>query len=212
MPKVEPFESNAARYDGWFDRNKIVYESEIRAVRSLLPEGGTAIEIGAGTGRFAAPLGIPFGIEPSRAMGRAARERGVEVIEGAAEALPCRDDVFDNALIVTTICFVDDLEKTFQEAFRVLQPGGYLVVGFVDRGSALGKAYEKRRRRSVFYGAAVFYSADDVVFRMGNAGFENIILVQTVFHGPGETAEIEPVRAGHGEGSFVVARGEKPHA
>jgi hypothetical protein len=52
----------------------------------MLPEGGTGIEIGVGTGRFAAPLGIKVGVEPARAMGEIARrERGIEVVAGVLE-------------------------------------------------------------------------------------------------------------------------------
>jgi len=69
MPKIEPFEMYADKYEEWFERNKIVYESELRAIRKLLPENGAGFEIGAGSARFAVPLGIKAGIEPSSKMG-----------------------------------------------------------------------------------------------------------------------------------------------
>lgn len=34
--------------------------------------------------------------------------RDISGVQGIAEALPFRDAVFDYALVVTTICFVDD--------------------------------------------------------------------------------------------------------
>jgi len=68
-----------------------VYLSELEAVRSMLPVDGTGIEIGVGTGRFAAPLGIKLGLEPSKSMASLARQRGIEVVEGEAEALPFED-------------------------------------------------------------------------------------------------------------------------
>lgn len=37
-------------------------------MQELLPMHGSGIEIGVGTGRFALPLGIKQGIEPSRSM------------------------------------------------------------------------------------------------------------------------------------------------
>jgi len=63
MPKVEPFEKYASQYEGWFERNRFVYESELRAIRKQLPGSGKGIEIGIGSGRFAAPLGIKLGLE-----------------------------------------------------------------------------------------------------------------------------------------------------
>jgi len=109
MAKVEPFEEYGSQYKGWFERNKFVYESELRAIREQLPERGKGIEIGVGSGRFAAPLGIKLGLEPSRKMRELARSRGIETIEGIAERLPFHDSQFEFALMVTTICFVDDI-------------------------------------------------------------------------------------------------------
>src|SRR5690606_16354886 len=118
--------------------------------------------IGVGTGRFAKPLGIAIGIDPSLKMLARARNRGVGVVCRVAEALPFRDEVFDHALIVTTICFVDDARAMLAEARRVLRPEGAVVIGFIDRTSRLGRHYEAHRDESVFYRDAVFFSADEV--------------------------------------------------
>ncbi len=56
MAKVEPFEEYASQYEGWFERNRFVYESELRAIRKQLPKSNNGIEIGVGSGRFAIPL------------------------------------------------------------------------------------------------------------------------------------------------------------
>ncbi len=96
--KIEPFERYAEKYEEWFENNAFVYESELQAVRVLLPKKGIGMEIGIGTGRFAAPLGIKIGIEPANAMRTAAQERKLEVIDGVAEALPFPDEHFDFAL------------------------------------------------------------------------------------------------------------------
>ena len=154
MPKVEPFEKNVVRYDEWFERNSFVYESELEAIRSLLFQSGTGIEIGVGTGRFAAPLGISFGVDPSKEMGEVAQQRGVGVIGGVAEALLFDDDRFDFALMVTTICFLDNIEMSFKEGYRVIKTGDFLIIGFVDRNSPLGKTYQKYKNKNVFYKVA----------------------------------------------------------
>ena len=56
---------------------------------------GEGLEVGVGTGRFAAPLGIHIGLEPSPAMAKLARARGVEVHSGVGENLPYEDDRFN---------------------------------------------------------------------------------------------------------------------
>jgi len=209
MAKVASFEKHASRYEAWFVEHAAVYESELEAIRVLLPAGGRGVEIGVGTGRFAVPLGIAVGIEPAEAMGMAARARGVKVIGGVAEALPLAEAQFDTVLMVTTLCFLDDVAASFREAHRVLKPGGCLVIGFIDRNSPLGKTYEREKEGSVFYREAHFYSVDEVVSLLRAAGFEDFAFVQTLFHPVAAIVAPEPIRSGYGEGSFVVVRGRK---
>lgn len=209
MPKMEPFERYAERYDAWFEQHRPVFESELRAIRALLPERGAGVEIGAGSARFAAPLGIKVGLEPSGKLGALARARGVAVVKGVAEALPFARASFDFALMVTTICFLDDVDAAFREAARVVKPGGALVIGFIAKDSPLGRRYEQHKADNVFYRVATFYTVDEVVVHLENAGFTSFTFAQTIFHTLREISEVEPVKAGYGAGSFVVIKGVK---
>jgi SAM-dependent methyltransferase len=127
---VESFENNVDRYEAWFDLNRAAYESELKALRALLPKSGEGLEVGVGTGGFAAPLGLHIGVDPAKAMGKPARERGIEVRFGVGEDLPCEDSSFDFVLLVTTICFLDDVPAAFREAYRLLKSGGCILVGY----------------------------------------------------------------------------------
>jgi SAM-dependent methyltransferase len=207
--RVESFEKNVDRYEAWFDRNRAAYESELEALRVLLPKSGEGLEVGVGTGRFAAPLGVSVGVDPSSAMSRVAMERGIEVHFGVGENLPCKDSSFDFVLLVTTICFLDDVPAALGEAYRVIRPGGYILVGFIDRESTLGKVYEKRKQDNEFYRQATFLSVDEVVSHLQQAGFVDFVFRQTIFQNPAEMKQPEPVRPGYGEGSFVVVRAKK---
>jgi len=209
MEKIEPFEEYPYQYEDWFERNRFAYESELRAIREQLPKGRRGIEIGVGSGRFAAPLGIKIGVDPSRKMIMLARERGIEVIQGVAEDLPIGDSRFDFALMVTTICFVEDIGASFREAYRILKPDGHLIIGFIDRESPIGRLYQLRKEKSRFYRVATFYSVDEVISNLRKAGFESFNFAQTLFHNIDEIKEVEPVREGYGEGSFVVIRAGK---
>jgi ubiquinone/menaquinone biosynthesis C-methylase UbiE len=120
MAKIKPFEEYTVRYEDWFERNKFGYRSELQAVRIQLPEKGEGAEIGVGTGRFAAPLGIKHGVEPSAKMREIAKQRGIDVMDGTAEKLPFDDSRFDYLLMVTTICFLDDVLGSLKEAYRVI--------------------------------------------------------------------------------------------
>jgi len=206
MPIVEPFEANADRYEAWFDAHEPVYASELAALGDLLPEPGFGVEVGVGSARFAAPLGVRVGVDPSREMLSRARDRGVSVARGVAEALPFADDAFDSVLFVTTVCFVDDLARAMVEAERVLAPDGALVVGFVDRESPVGEQYEANRDANPFYRDATFRSTDELVAAMADAGFGGFEFRQTVFSWIADVEQPEPVREGYGDGSFVAIR------
>lgn len=206
MRKAEPFEAHTDRYERWFEEYEYAYRSELDAVGRLLPEGH-GLEIGVGSGRFAGPLGIEIGIDPAGAMVERARERGVEVVRGVAEALPFVDDAFSFALLVTTICFVDDVDRTMGEARRVIESNGRLVVGYVDKESELGRIYQEHREENPFYREATFLSTTEVTAGMERAGFSDLEYVQTVFTTPGEMDAPDAVEPGYGDGSFVVVSG-----
>jgi len=212
MPKIAPFEKYVEKYEEWFMENRWVYDAELRAVKAILPTGGHGLEIGVGTGRFAEPLGIRIGLDPSKRMRDIAQKRGIQVLDGVAEKLPFDDSSFDFALMVTTVCFVDDIYKALLEAHRVLSPGGFLIIGFVDRNSTLGQTYLDRQDKSVFYKEATFFSVNELVDIMDQTGFINLTFKQTIFQSLSKTTRHEPVKSGHGEGSFVVIRGRKKQA
>ena len=208
MPRVGPFEAHHQRYEAWFEKHEAAYMSELLALRPFVPWEGRGIEIGVGSGRFAAPLGVRVGVDPSAAMLAHAAARGIEVVEGAAENLPFETGSFEHALVVTTICFVDSPAQMLAEARRVLKPGGRLVIGFIDRESALGQHYLAHQAESVFYREATFLSADEVARLLRQAGFAISAWGQTLAHPLPETREIEPLRAGRGQCAFVVVVAE----
>ncbi|HQO08742.1 MAG TPA: class I SAM-dependent methyltransferase [Clostridiales bacterium] len=209
MPKTEPFEKHISEYEKWFEDNAFAYESEIMAIKQIFPKSANGIEIGVGSGRFSLPLGIKKGIDPSAKMTEIAIHRGIEVTNGVAEDLPYKDSQFDFALMVTTVCFLDDIKKAFSEAYRVLKPDGAFVIGFIDKESPIGKLYEKYKEGSVFYRSAVFYTTGELVSYLKEAGFKNFQFTQTIFRDLNDLKAIEEVREGYGEGSFVVIKSIK---
>lgn len=207
---VAVFNRRAEEYDRWFSENEHAYASELEAVRAFVPEDGAGVEIGVGTGRFAASLGIMVGVEPAEAMAAIARSRGIEVHEGRAEDLPFSDATCDFVLLVTVICFVEDAEAMFREAHRILKPKGRIITGFIDRDSPLGRSYEVKKASNEFYKGATFYSAPEVMRLLDGAGFRHLQSRQTLYGQPGEMSAPDPVREGYGEGAFVVLSALKP--
>jgi SAM-dependent methyltransferase len=205
MPVVTVFEQHAQNYDEWFDEHESVYQAEIAALREFIPVTGMGIEVGVGTGRFAVPLGVEFGLDPSRTMLQVARRRGLRVCQAVGGQMPFHDRQFDLVLLVTVICFVDDVPMLLQELHRVLKREGRLIIGFINRNSELGRMYERRKEASMFYRDARFYSVAEVGDWVKEAGFGSLRFCETLFGGPTEfTARGLEVREGYSDGAFVV--------
>jgi len=172
---MNPFETEAARYDQWFEspKGRLIFEQEVKCLRQLI--GGTEgrwMEIGVGTGRFAEALDIREGIDPSEAVLKYASDRGVQTSRGFGEDLPYSDLSFDGLLMVVTICFLDDPHKAFKECRRVLKNKGCLIVGLVPADSRWGKFYmRKGKEGNTFYSIARFYTCEQVLEIAADTGF-----------------------------------------
>ncbi len=204
-----PFERYVERYEAWFERNRYTYKSELKAVEKMVPSSKTGVEIGVGSGRFAAPLDIDVGLDPSVNMLKIAQEKGIQTIRGKGESLPLRGRIFDFVLIVTTICFFDDAERALKEAKRVLKRDGTIIIGFVDKESTIGEMYQQKKDENVFYNDATFYSYEEVRSLLEKLDFEDITSVQTLFGELDSLDKVDEVVEGHGEGSFIVLEGRK---
>jgi ubiquinone/menaquinone biosynthesis C-methylase UbiE len=152
--------------------------SEALGLLALQPSD-RVLEVGFGHGRtirLAAaqvPQGFVAGVDVSGDMVRMARRRClnlagkglVELMVGDSRRLPYADTSFDKVLCVHTIYFWEEPIKDLCEMFRVLRPGGRLVLGFrakSDKGSTTDFP------ETVYS----FYSIDEVSTLLVSAGFE----------------------------------------
>lgn len=201
------FDRYYMKYDAWYDRHPFAFLSEAEAIKKVLPPEARGLEIGVGTGRFAAALGIPMGIDPSRRMLEIAQKRGVNVRSGFGEDMPFLNGAFDYVAIIITLCFAKDPRKIIEESARVLRKKGRIIVGIIDKESFLGKFYQKKK--SVFYKQARFLSVKEVADLLRKAGFDSFAYYQTLSMLPGEMDSVERPQKGFGKGGFVVISGEK---
>lgn len=97
------------------------------------PEG-IYMDVGCGTGNYTIALtekGLRlYGVEPSEVMLRTARERNssIQWLQGSAEDLPFSDEAMNGAIVTLTIHHWQNLEKAFQEIYRVLVPNSNFVI------------------------------------------------------------------------------------
>lgn len=196
------------RYDAWYDLHKYAYLSELEAVKKALPQKGRGLEIGVGTGRFAAPLGIKMSVDPSLKMIALARKRGVNARIGRGEDLPFKKASFDYAAIIVTLCFVKNPIKVLAEAYRILKPGGVLILGVIEKDSFWGRLCQKKR--SVFYKNARFFKKKELLRLLKNAGLTDFKAYWTLSQPPDKMTHIEiPKIKRTRKSSFLVIRCQK---
>ena len=108
--------------------------------------GPRVLEVGAGTGNYAAGLarrGLAVsGVYPSAGMRAAAP---VELLPGTADALPFPDAAFDLVFSADVVHHLPDVAAAFREAARVLVPGGRLCTVTDDEASI------RRRVHSAYF-------------------------------------------------------------
>ncbi|MGZ8539974.1 MAG: class I SAM-dependent methyltransferase [Chitinophagaceae bacterium] len=211
MRKDLMFNEHVAAYDSWFEKHPYVFETEVAAIKKVLPEGDNlmSLEVGSGTGRFAKSLGIKHGLDPSANMCFAAEAQGIDTYIGFAEDLPYQSLQFDFVLMTSCISYFEDIQKAFKEAFRVLKPGGILIVGFIEKNSRIGQYYKTAKADSIFYKQARFYTAREVEQELANAGFSNLQFSQTLFGDLENMKSVEHSIPGYDKGSYILIRASK---
>ncbi len=217
---VTVFDQRAEEYDHWFEENELILQAEVDALQTFIPPVGRGLEIGVGTGRFAASLGIEVGIDPARRALKIARSRGINVCQAFGERLPFEACAFDYALLVTVDPFVPDVASLLNEILRVLKSGCPLILGMIDKSSPLGQMYETHKDEDPFYKEAQFHTTDEIIIYLEQTGFKVIQTRQTITGIPNAQASTEQVQGGynrdalqtqegHGKGAFVALKAEK---
>ncbi|MHB1850389.1 MAG: class I SAM-dependent methyltransferase, partial [Acidimicrobiales bacterium] len=206
---VQAFENLAERYDAWYDTEsgRVLFDLELGALRPLLAgTAGPRLEVGVGSGRFAAALGIDVGLDPAEVPLRLAKARGVRVLRGVGSQLPFRDNTFGAVALIVTLCFVENPAGVLAEVGRVLRPGGRLVVGLVPLDSAWGRSYAaKGRAGHPFYRHARFQTLAEHRRLLATAGLRGVEARSTLLQAPSDEPVAEPVRGGAVAGAGFVA-------
>lgn len=202
----------ATKYDLWFEKEKLTFQVEEKAFKSLFPFLPKPwVELGVGTGRFARALGIPWGIDPAIKLFQIAKGRGIKVMAGRGESMPIFSKRIGSLFVIDTLCIVKFPKLLLRECHRVLMREGKIVVGFVPRGSSWGRFYMKKKKGShPFHRLARFYSVEEVEHMIMEAGFSVYGIISTLFQKPEEVKNHElPMKGYRPQVGFLVIVGER---
>ncbi|MGA2532398.1 MAG: arsenite methyltransferase [Candidatus Aminicenantales bacterium] len=160
-----------------------------------LMKGETVLDLGSGAGidcflaaAKVGPSGLAIGVDMTPEMLDKAREnarkngyKNVEFRLGEIENLPVADNSVDAIISNCVINLSTDKTRVFREAFRVLRPGGRMMVSDL----ALKKPLPRAVRESVEAYVACIAGAlvkDDYLGAIRDAGFKDIEVVsETAF-------------------------------
>lgn len=169
---MESFQ-DVANYVAWYqtERGQLIDQLQQTCLWALYqPVSGTmVIDIGCGPGQYSRHLvdqGVRVvGVDASRAMIEHARSQDDHALYRQMDMheLDYDDDLFDGAISTFAIEFSSDPSLMIQEARRVVKPGGDIVIGFIQKGSAYADEYiEKGKQGHLIYSQATFYSVEDI--------------------------------------------------
>ncbi len=196
------FASHSKQYDDWYDSDsgRAIFTSEVECLRPLIESAPRPwVEVGVGSGRFAASMKIETGVDPSRPMLRIAQSRGIKTIQAMGEELPFKNGVFGTILVAFTLCFVQDPAKFLIDLKRALAQGGNMILGLILSESPWGQYYKRLANEGhPIYGAAHFHSKLQVDTLLSQAGLAATRTRSTLFQRPGlPSYSVEPSTEGY---------------
>lgn len=155
-----------------------------------LKEGETLIDLGSGGGvdcflaaRKVGKSGRVIGVDMTPAMIDKAREnarkgnyKNVEFRLGEIENLPVADNTADVIMSNCVINLAPNKKKAFEEAFRVLRPGGRLMVSDIVLLKELPEAIKRKAHPASCVKGAMM--KDKYLETIRQAGFEDVKIVK----------------------------------
>lgn len=156
------FDEQAAQYMEVFYASDDILRRRSLVAQAVAPEPGERLlDVGCGPGFYVAEMaavvgdrGHVTGVDPSADMLAAASRRNtarsnVTLLEGQAIDLPVGSGDLDAAYSVQVLEYVEDTVAALRELYRVLRPGGRLVVWDVDWDTVSWHSADPQRMRRV---------------------------------------------------------------
>jgi arsenite methyltransferase len=192
MAQLDFNEEMAAELEAVYKRRDILRRRALVHAALGAAPGDRVLDAGCGPGFYVAetldrvgPAGSVVGVDASSPMLAVAARRcegheNVSFHEGDVTALPVADADFDRALSVQVLEYVTDIPAALAELYRVLRPGGRVLIWDVDWGTVSWHSRDPGRTER-FLAAWDEHLADPVLPRtlsaqLRAAGFEEVEL------------------------------------
>jgi len=128
-------------------------------------------------------------------------------------------------LLGTILSYVKDRKKAINEAYRILEHNGHIVVSFLAREGAYSMLYDLASLRGEydpdtapkapyplkFLKGTHWCSVSEIRQLLQEAGFVDLKYVQTLTRHPKySNDEVEQPKEGYDKGDYIVVQGRKP--
>lgn len=125
-------EARVERHHWWFKGRRRILRTLLDRLQPALPPACRTLDVGCGTGANAPAL-RPYsrwlvGLDAAAAPLSVGRNEHDLRLRGDAAALPCADQAFDLVVALDVLEHLDDDNAAACELWRVLRPGGVLLV------------------------------------------------------------------------------------
>lgn len=136
----------------------VMYRDIVETLGTLIPAGGTVLDIGAGTGDFVAFLGEcgyrAEGIEPAKEPSESARNAGLAI--HTADLASWSDDQAHHGtchavVMLNVLEHVPAPEEVIEQACKLLRPGGMLVIRVPNDFSEMQQAAQKATGKDAWW-------------------------------------------------------------
>jgi demethylmenaquinone methyltransferase/2-methoxy-6-polyprenyl-1,4-benzoquinol methylase len=134
------------RFENYMERFPELYFSLSKIVKKFIPESvvkSVIVDLGVGPGLLSfemakqIPDAMILGVDPSKEMLKFANKKikseNFKAVVGSSEKIPMESGKADVVVSRFTLSYWDSLEKGFKEIYRVLRPGGALVLEVLNK-------------------------------------------------------------------------------
>jgi len=153
------------------------------------------LDVGAGTGRLTGLLlkkgARVTALDVSKKMLEVLKKKfpAVSIQVGDAEDLPFPDESFDLVTAAFVVVHLKDPSIFFQETYRVLKPGGKLIITNINQKEAppvktekgiikIKSFYHRPEKVREFFEAAGFFLVNEKIINEGNTWVSQVIMAE----------------------------------